>query len=146
MKVFRLRSLALAAAGVLAASALVPSASAQPKCKGTFTLNDEITWQGRSLPSGNYTFELNSLPGWQNQLELRGPNGAVILLSNSVARQQNGEQSFIAIERRNGTDFVRQLYLAPLGVHFYYSVPKAQREGLLAQNSTRLIPISTTGK
>ena len=148
MKSFRLRSLALAAAGLLAASTFVASASAQPsaKCKGSFRLTDEVTWAGNSLPSGEYTYELKAASTWPAQFELRGPNGVVILLSGSITRQQDSEQSFLALERRNGSDYVRQMYLAPLGVHFYFSVPKPAKEELLAENSSRQIPVSTTGK
>ena len=142
------RSLALAAAALLAASTFVASASAQPsaRCKGSFTLIDEVTWAGNSLPSGEYTFDLKSDSIMPALFELRGPNGIVILLSGSITRQQESEQSFLALERRNGSDYVRQIYLAPLGAHFYFSVPKPSKEGLLAQGSSRQVPISTTGK
>lgn len=145
MKTFRL---ALAAAGLLAASTFVVCASAQPsaKCKGSFILTDEVTWAGNSLPSGEYTYELKSSTTWPALFELRGPNGVVVLFSGSITRQQGSEQSFLALERRNGSDYVRQIYLAPLGAHFYFSVPKPAKEKLLAEDSSRQIPVSTTGK
>jgi hypothetical protein len=148
MKSFRFRSLALAAVALLAASTFVASTSAQSPAsfKGSFTLADEVTWASNSLPSGEYTFDLKSANTLPAQLVLRGPHGAVILLSGSVTRRQDSGQSFVALEHRNGSDYVRQIYLAPLGVHFYYPVPKPAKEQWLAQNSSRQIPVSTTGK
>lgn len=148
MKTNRSRTLVLAALGLLAAGALANPAAAQSStaCKGTFTLPKEVRWEGIVFPAGDYTFSLESaaMPG---KVELRGPNGARILLSPSKSWRHEDLQSFLLIESHNGASYVRELYLAPIGVQFFYPVPKAPKEELLARNapSTERVLISSTG-
>lgn len=147
MKTNRIRTLVMAALGLFAAAAFAGPAAAQSACKGNFTLPNDIRWQGTVLPAGQYSFVLRSsaVPAL---IELRGPNGAQILMSAGQTRSKDGKQSFMAIEQRHGTGYVRELYLAPIGVHFFYNVPKAPKEKLLAQETptTERVLISTTGK
>jgi hypothetical protein len=149
MKTNRIRTLVMAALGLLAAAALVSTAAAQSStaCKGSFTLPNDVRWEGSVLPAGEYSFVLKSaaLPA---QLELRGPNGFQFLMSPSQSRRKDGQQSFMAIERRHGSGYVRELYLAPIGVHFFYRVPKVPKEELLAQKLpiTERVLISATGR
>ena len=62
MKSYRSRILVIVALGLLAASAGVSPAAAQSgaACTGSFTLPDEVRWQGRVMPAGDYTFVLKS--------------------------------------------------------------------------------------
>jgi len=149
MKSYRSRILVIVALGLLAASAGVSSAAAQSgaACTGSFTLPDEVHWQGRVMPAGDYTFALKSstLPA---RIELRGRNGIVVLMTSGLSIRDKNQQSFLIIERRSGTSYVRELYLASLGVHFHYRVPKRPKEELLAKGPARTerIQVSSTGK
>lgn len=148
MKTNHTRTLVLAALALFAAGAVANPAAAQgpTACKGSFTLSKEARWQGRVLPAGDYTFNLKSA-AMPALLELRGPNGAQILTSPSQSRRQEEQTSFMTIEWRHGSAYVRELYLAPIGVHFFYAIPKAPKEELLAQGlpNTERVFISTTG-
>jgi hypothetical protein len=145
MKTNRIRTLAMAALGLFAAAALASTASAQ-SCIGKFTLRNEVRWQGNVMPAGDYSFVLESaaLPA---KLLLRGPNGTQILMPTVQSRSRDGQQSFMAIERRHGSGHVRELYLAPIGVHLFYHVPKIPKEELLAQQTptTERVLISLAG-
>ena len=149
MKTSRSRILVIVALGLLAASAWVSPAAAQSggACTGSFTLPDEVRWQGRVVPAGDYTFVLKSaaLPA---QIELRGRNGVVVLMTAGLSIRDKNQQSFLIIERRSGTSYVRELYLAPIGVHFHYLVPKRPKEELLAKGPARTerIQVSSSGK
>src|SRR6266487_3004084 len=149
MKINRIRILVMAALGLFAVAALVGPAAAQSStaCKGNFTLPNDVRWSGNVLQAGEYSFVLKSaaLPA---QLELRGPNGVQMLMSPSQSRRKAGQRSFMAIERRHGSGYVRELYLAPIGVHFFYHVPKVPKEELLAQETpaAERVLISATGR
>jgi len=147
VKTNRIRTLVMAALGLFAAAALAGPAAAQNACTGNFTLPNDVRWNGSVLPAGEYSFVLESasLPA---KLELRGPNGAQILMSPGQSRRKDSQRSFMAIERRHGSGYVRELYLAPIGVHFFYHVPKPPKEELLAQETptTEHVLISATGK
>ena len=148
MKTNRIRILVIAAL-VLAAGVRVSPAAAQAGSAytGNFKLSDEVRWQGRVLPAGDYTFLLKSaaLPA---QIVLRGPSGVQILLTSGLSIRDRNQQSFLTIERRGGSSYVREMYLAPLGVHFHYQLPKIPKEKLLAQGpaTTERVSISAVGK
>lgn len=149
MKTNRIRILVMAALGLFAAGACVSPAAAQSStaCKGTFTLPNDVRWQGTVLQAGDYSFDLKSaaLPAF---IELRGPGGAKILMASGLSKRDDINQSFLTIERRRGSSYVRELYLAPIGMHFEYTVPKIPREALLAQGpaTTERVLISAVGK
>jgi hypothetical protein len=149
MKTNRIRILAMVALGLLAAGACVSSAAAQSStaCQGSFTLPEEVRWQGRVLPAGDYSFSLKSaaLPAL---LELRGPRGVNVLMTAGLSKGDTNERSFLTIERRGDLGYVRELYLAPIGVHFRYQVPKVPKAELLAQGpaTTERVLISAVAK
>jgi hypothetical protein len=149
MKTNRNRTLVMAALGLLAAATFVSPAAAQSStaCQGSFTLTNDVRWAGRILPAGDYTFFLKSA-AHPAHLELRSPSGVRILVSAAQSRSHENEQSFMTIERRRGSAYVRELYLAPIGVHFFYTVPKIPKEEFLAQGpaTTESVLISAVGK
>jgi hypothetical protein len=149
MKTTRIRILAVVAVGLLAVGTSVSPAAAQgiSAFEGKFTLQSEVRWQDRVLPAGDYSFSINSVTS-PAQIVLRGPDGAQILLSTSRSDGHTGQQSSLTIERRGDSSYVRELYLAPLGVHFRYRAPEIPAEKLLAQGPATIerVLISTVGK
>jgi hypothetical protein len=132
MKTTRSRFLAMAAFGFLAVSACANTAAAQTRYEGKFTLPNEVRWQGRVMPAGDYTLSLNSIAP-PAMLTLKGPNGAIFVPTMGISDKFAGQKSSLRIVRRGGIRFVEELYLAGLKVHLCYSVPKAPKEELLAQ-------------
>jgi hypothetical protein len=149
MKTNRFRILAMAVIGLFAVGAcLSPVARAIPAAQGKFTLSNEVRWQDTVLPAGDYSFSMESVAA-PAQILLRGPNGAHFIFSAGRSEDQMAQQSFLTIVRRGDSGYVRELYLAPLGVHFTYSVPKIPKEQeLLAQEpaTTERVLISAAGK
>lgn len=147
MKTNRIRILTIAAIGLFVAGAcLSPTAQGIP-AQGKFTLSNEVRWQDIVLPAGDYSFSMESA-ATPAQILLRGPNGAHFIFSAGRSEDQKTQQSFLTIVRRGDSGYVRELYLAPLGVHFTYDVPKIPKEQLLAQGpaTTEQVLISTAGK
>jgi hypothetical protein len=142
------RILAIATVGLIAVCASANPASAQSAFKGSFTLPEDVRWANASLPAGDYTLVLksNSLPA---QIVLQGPNGSVFIQTGATDQRNDGESSNMTIERRGNTRFVRDLYLADLGVHLRYSVPSLPKnERMLAQGpaSTEQVLIAMAKK
>jgi hypothetical protein len=148
MKTNRIRNLIMVSFALLLASVCVNPAAAQfgAACKGNFTLPEEVRWQGKVLPAGDYSFVLKSasLPAL---IELRGPSGVSLLMTAGLSNDNKVDHSFLTIERRGDSGYVRELYLAPIGVHFSYQVPKAPKAELLAQGPATIerVSISTVG-
>ena len=132
MKTNRSRFLTLVAFGLLALGASANTASAQNRYAGKFTLPNEVRWQGRVMPAGDYTFSLASI-SMPAMLRLDGPDGAAFVPTSGISDAATNKKSSLTIEHRGGGRFVRELYLAELGVHLRYAVPKAPKETLLAQ-------------
>lgn len=135
MRTNRSRFLAMFAFGLLAVSAGVNTAAAQTRCAGKFTLPHEVRWQGRVMPAGEYTFSLNSVSA-STMLRLEGPNGPMFVPTSGISDAVTDKKSSLTIEHRGRARFVSELYLAELGVHFRYSIPKAPKEQLLAQGTS----------
>ena len=96
---------------------------AQPAFKGQFTLTEDVNWNGTELPAGNYDFTLDSraLPA---KILLHGPNGFSFVLTSAVNGKERGETSMVTIERRNGSRYISELYLAEIGMDLRYRAPK----------------------
>ncbi len=125
------RILAITAIALIAVCASATSAFAQNQnaFKGSFTLPNDVSWAGTKLPAGDYTFVMKSsaLPA---QIVLTGSNGSVFIQTGATDKRNDGESSVMTIEHRGGASFVRDLYLADLGVHLRYfapSLPKNER-------------------
>lgn len=130
------RIFAVAAIGLFTLGAFASPASAQSAFKGSFTLSHEIRWQSAVLPASDYTFRMEST-ATPCKMIVRGPNGAAFELSSSTNKRNTDGPSVLILERRGGTSFVRELYLAHLGLHVLYNVPKVPKnEQQLAQGPT----------
>ena len=79
MKTNRIRILVVASLAFLAASAQISAA-----CKGNFTLPQEVRWQGKVLPAGDYSFVLKSA-SMPALIELRGPSGVDVLMTAGLS-------------------------------------------------------------
>jgi hypothetical protein len=147
MKTHRSRFLAMVAFGLLAVSAGANTAAAQNRYDGKFTLPHEVRWQGRVMPAGEYTFSLPSI-SMPAMLRLDGPNGTAFVPTSGISDAATDKKSCLTIEHRGGARFVSELYLAELGVHLRYSIPKAPKEQLLAQgpSSTESVLIPAAAK
>jgi hypothetical protein len=147
MKTNRIRTLAVAAIGLLAACVYAAPAQAIPAVQGKFTLPNEIRWQDTVLPAGDYSFSMESasLPA---QILLRGPNGALFVMPAGRSEDRSAQQSSLTIVRRGEWGYVREIYLAPLGVHFTFTTPKVPKDQLLAQGpeTTERVLIAIAGK
>jgi hypothetical protein len=147
MKVHRYHLLALTAIALLAIGVCVSRTSAQStSLRGSFTLPFEVSWQGNTLPAGDYTFALMS-PSLPAIVSVKGPESAFIM-ATAVDEKKTDKQSSITIQHRGDARFVEELYLADLNLRIGYSVPKvpkAERE--LAQGpAPEHIAVAISGK
>jgi len=124
--------LAIAALGLFAISANAIPAAAQDVCAGSFTLQQEVRWQGATLPAGDYTFSMESLAA-PSRIKLHGPNGFAFVAAIVADGDKIGDRSVMTIEHRSGKSVVSELYLAPIGRRLKYSVPKLPKDQELAQ-------------
>lgn len=147
MKSHRIPILAMAVFGLIAFCTFANPAAAQGGRQGSFTLPNEVRWQGVVLPAGEYTFSLEST-GLSAKVVVRGKNIGAFVMAIEASSSRTDQPSELIIERRSGSCFVRELYLAELGLHLRYSVPKAPKEQLLAQGptTTERVLISKVGK
>jgi hypothetical protein len=122
------RILAIAAIGVFSVCASAAPASAQVAFKGAFTLPNDVRWQGKNLPAGDYTFTLKSvaLPA---QLTVTGANGdSMFIVTAATNGRMPGEKSYLTVEHHGAASFIRDLYLAGLELDLRYSVPKTSKD------------------
>ena len=131
MTSLRNRMLVTAALALAAICAGTVPASAQAVCAGSFTLPNEVRWAGGTFPAGDYTLRMDSVAS--PVITLKGPNGYAFVSAIGRDQDARGKQSSLTIVRRGSKAFVRDMYLAPIGLRFQYQVPKAPKEGLLAQ-------------
>jgi hypothetical protein len=132
MKSFRNRILAIVSVGLFAICASAIPAAAQNACAGSFTLPQEVRWQGATLPAGDYTFSMKSV-ATPSRIILHGPNGFAFVTALVADSDDVSDRSVMTIVHRGGISVVRELYLAPIGLRLKYSVPKSQKDQELAQ-------------
>jgi hypothetical protein len=133
MKSLQTRILAIAGLGLLGICASASQAAAQNTVKGSFTLSHEIRWQNATLPAGDYTFSIPSTVGKEPML-VKGPSGAVYELPAVTSYKQSDQASFLILEQRGKTFFVREMDLNGVGLQLRYSVPKVPKNEMeLAQ-------------
>jgi hypothetical protein len=134
MKSYLTRMLAIAAIGLFTVCASATPASAQQAFKGAFTLPNDVRWQGKDLPAGDYTFSLKSV-AVPAQLVVTGANGnSMFIITCATDDRIKGEQSFLTVERHGATSFIRELYLAGLAMELRYDAPRIPKnEQRLAQ-------------
>jgi hypothetical protein len=125
------RMLAIVALGIATICANASPAAAQA-LKGSFTLPDEVRWQGSTLPAGDYTFSIKSVGG-PAMIQLHGPKGGSYVMAITASTAEVGDRSVLILEHRAGMSFVRDLYLAQIGVRLHYYVPKPKQDERLAQ-------------
>jgi hypothetical protein len=131
MKSNRIRIFTVAVLGLFAVCASAKPAAAQA-FKGSFTLPTDVRWQNAVLPAGDYTFSMESaaLP---STIVIRGKNRSAVVMTVGLSGKPMETPSRLSIERRGQTRFVRELYLAEIHLHLFYSVPKSEDSEFLAQ-------------
>jgi hypothetical protein len=133
MTSLRNRTLTIAAFGLATICATAIPAAAQNVIRGSFTLPGEVRWQGTTLPAGDYTFSMQSV-ATPCMITLEGPKGGSFVFALASDEDKISNRSALIIEHRGGMRFVRELYLAQIGLHLQYSVPKVPKnEALLAR-------------
>jgi hypothetical protein len=136
---------------MLVASALVPQGRAQVTSSafnGTFRLAEPVSWQGRMLPAGEYSFCVSSadLPA---QLIVRGPKVTVVILASGRSDSFPARGSVLIIESHGNMRYVRELSLNNPRIAFVYwvpSVPKNERTHQVLTTNTEFIAITSQGK
>jgi hypothetical protein len=142
------RTLTIVAIGLIALCASAIPASAQNAFQGNFTLPNDVRWGNAKLPAGDYTFSMQSaaVPA---QIIVQGPNGGAFILTSATDVRDSGESSNLTIVRRGATRFVREMYLADLGLHLRYSapsLPKNERQLVQGPASTEQVLIAMAKK
>jgi hypothetical protein len=137
---------AIAVIGLVTFFAIPNRVHAAPAFKGQFTLTSNVVWNGTELPAGKYDFTLNST-AMPAKILLHGPKGYMFVLTSAVSGKEQGENSTLTIERRNGERYISALYLADLGIDLRYREPKLN-EKVIAQGPTTVehIAIAMNGK
>jgi hypothetical protein len=131
MKSLRYRMLVIAAFALAAIGLSAIPASAQPVCKGSFTLSHEVRWQNATLPAGDYTFVMQSLAS-PSRITLKGPNGYQFITA-LVESKTDSNRSMLIVENRGGRSTIAELRLSAIGRSFRYAVPKAPENAEVAQ-------------
>ena len=137
---------AIAVLGLVTFFAIPNRVQAALAFKGQFTLTNDVVWNGTELPAGKYDFTLDST-AMPAKILLHGPNGYMFVMTSVVSGKDRGESSNLTVERRNGTRFISDLYLADLGIDLRYRAPKLPNNEI-AQGpvTTEHIAIAMNGK
>jgi hypothetical protein len=128
MKANLIRVAVAVAVGLVAICASASSALAQSAFNGRFTLPEAARWQSASLPAGDYTFVLKSsvVPA---QVTVTSADGRSAIVTTIVSDKRTSDgQSYLLIERRGGTQCIREMHLADLGITFSYGAPKIPKD------------------
>lgn len=133
MTSLRNRVLAIAAFGLATVFASARPAAAQNVIQGSFTLTEEVRWQGSTLPAGDYTFYMKSVSS-PSVIRLDGPNGGAFVAAIATDQLKPGQPSVLIVERHGDMRVVRELDLPQIGLRIQYPAPKASKdEKLLAR-------------
>lgn len=141
----KLGFLALAA---LAACLTPASLRAQTVFKGSFTLPVETRWGTAVLPAGTYSFTMQSATE-SSLTAVRDEQGQPVMITSSYGTSEGkaSDASQLIVLRSSGKVTVRALYLQPLGMTFYYPLPKDDRKFVTqAPQLIQRVPVSAAGK
>jgi hypothetical protein len=142
------RILAITAIALIGVFAFAKPASAQNAFKGSFTLPEDASWGGYTLPAGDYSFTLKSA-AMPAVITLQGPNGNTFISTVASNAKNDGDISKMTLVRRGNVHFVRDLYLADLNLHLIYatpSVPKSERMLAQGPDSTEQVLVAMAKK
>ncbi len=136
--------LALLAAGLSPGFAI-----AQAVSEGKFTLPFDSVWGRKVLPAGDYSFSLESasLPAKVTLRDGTRGNAIAIIMAQGISESKPSDHSALFLLRHGNKGVVRSMYLADLGLVFYYPTRAAGAQ-LLAQAPELIqrVPISAVGK
>jgi hypothetical protein len=125
----------LVAFSIFAVCAAGTPAVAQDAYRGTFTLPQEVKWQGNTIPAGTYTFAMASaaVPA---RIIVRGETGSRIILTSSTGQDRSTGPSVMTLGRRHGQLYVQDIFLSELNMDLHFVAPKSQESRELAQGTT----------
>jgi hypothetical protein len=126
------RIAALVAFTLFAICAAGTPAVAQNAYGGTFTLPQEVKWQGNTLVAGTYSFTVAStaVPA---RIMVKGPTGSTIILTSTTSQDRSDGPSVMTLQRRHGALYVQDLFLHELDMHLRFAAPKRDKARELAQ-------------
>ena len=124
----------LVAFSIFAVCAAGTPAVAQDAYRGTFTLPQEVKWQGNTLPAGTYSFALAStvVPA---RLIVKGPTGSQVILTSATSEDRSAKPSVLTLERSHGALYVQDIFLQELDMHLRFTAPKREEPRELAQGT-----------
>jgi hypothetical protein len=100
--------------------------------QGKFNLPFEVNWASCTLPSGNYSFTVDSPGVPHNSVIVRGENHTACIILSPIRDDSFSGKSELIVERYGDRGAVRELRLVEAGLVFSYPAPKAKRQ-VLAQ-------------
>ena len=142
----KLHGLKLVVVLALIALAFVPGVRAQQSSvfEGQFRLSEPVSWQGKILPAGEYTFSVSST-NFPARLVLHGPKTTVVILASGRSGAFPIQKSALMIELRGKARFVRELSLNNPPVAFRYQVPALPKNESVQQAPTTELVAITRG-
>jgi hypothetical protein len=126
--------------GALVAGLHAKPASAQ-LIQGKFTLPFTARWRATTLPSGEYSFKLDTLADHGAVQLYRGTRGVALILAQCIGDNRS-DRSKMVLE--NGT--VRELSLPQIGATLYYPAPNPRHRAAPEQPQVaQIIPVAVAG-
>jgi len=118
------KNLVLALAGAFILGGTVKAQGSA--CEGKFTLPFDAQWGGVTLPSGDYTFTLDSTAlGSYVVTVVQGQRKVAMVMAQGQSHGDTARTSALIVTRSGGRARIQALHLAELG-DFFYSAPKAE--------------------
>jgi hypothetical protein len=124
----------LVALSIFAVCAAGTPAVAQDAYRGTFTLPQEVKWQGNTLPAGTYSFALASaaVPA---RIIVRGSTGTKFILTSSTSQDRSTGPSVMTLARRHGALYVQDIFVHELDMDLHFAAPKSEESRQLARGT-----------
>ena len=118
---------------------------AQPRVRGEFSLSQEVHWGSAVLPTGQYTYALDSEGGPASvQVVQKGGSFSGLFLVQSSSRTTFSEASRIILKRIGEDMFVASLQVGSLGAELKFPISTNSGE-VRSPDSTVLSPNPASG-
>jgi len=139
------KNLVLALAGAFILGGTVKAQGSA--CEGKFTLPFDAQWGGVTLPSGDYTFMLDSTAlGSYVVTVVQGQRKVAMVMAQARSQGDSARASALIVRHSGGRARIDSLHLIELG-DFFFSAPKAEGSQIAsAPQLIQRIPVFTSGK